>query len=124
MSYFNPKIYNKYNLSPDDRKEIDFWEQLMDNALECARAEYKYKSENDKNPLEVGIALKQLEAIELVEDNLASQLQDVIVSYIDNYDDEEFEKYKAAGEKECAKKGIKFEEPYASLKAQREAQEE
>lgn len=120
MTYFNPEIYNKYNLSPRDRKEIDFWERLMDNALASARDDYEYKKEHDDNPLGVGIALKQLEAIDNVENELVSQLQDVIISYIDNYDDAELEKYKAAGDKERKEKGIVFEKPFASLKAQRD----
>lgn len=107
MTWLNPDIYNKYNLSPEDRKEIDFYEGLMDNALENARYKYKYKVKHGKNPLNIGIAKKQLKAINKVEESLSCALQEVIVSYIEAYSDEEFEKYQAAGREEREK--IEFE---------------
>lgn len=113
MTFFNPDIYNKYNLSPEDRKEIDFYEGLMDSALENVRSEYAYTSKNDKNPLEVGIAQKQLEAIDDVKNSLAAALQEVVISYIEAYSDEEFEKYQAAGCEERKKVELELQ---ASLK--------
>lgn len=107
MTYFDPEIYNKYNLSPNDRAQIGLYENIINNALENARSEYAYISKNEKNPLEVSIAQKQLEAIKMVEDNLAANLQDVVVAFIESYDEEEFEKYQAAGRKEREKNKLK-----------------
>lgn len=120
MSYFDPETYNKYNLAPKDRIEIDFLEQLLDNAVANTKCDYEYEANNNDNPIEVDIAKKQLEAIEQVESNLYDAVQGYIVSIIDDYDDEEFERYKAAGDKERKEKGIVFEKPFASLKAQQE----
>lgn len=43
----------------------------------------------------------------MVEDNLAANLQDVVVAFIESYDEEEFEKYQAAGREEREKNKLK-----------------
>jgi hypothetical protein len=34
MTYFDPEIYNKYNLSPNDRAQIGLYENIINNALD------------------------------------------------------------------------------------------
>ena len=87
MSYYNPKIYNKENLSESDRRELDFWHDRIHEVIEQCRDETLSEGTGSKT-LDVIIN----EVIETFCENLridfGLSLHDLTVSIIDSYEQE------------------------------------
>lgn len=84
MTYFDPHIYNRENLKPRDRAELDYWLNAFNNAI--------YNATDD---MELGDgAIDQLKAdvvseyTELLKDELGLELQDNLVAFIEGYDED------------------------------------
>lgn len=110
MTYFDPEIYNKHNLKEKDRLEIEFYGNLIENAILNTEDHFELHADKE-NPISVGIMQYKLAAMEDLEDNLAMSLHDIVVSMIDNYDEEEFEMLRMRGDSERKEKGIQYKTP-------------
>ena len=84
MTYFNPKIYCKENLSESDKKDLDFYEQIFINVIENAKFEAEIPSEIE--------AFDNIRT-EIIENfcrdlrvRLGFDLQELVVGIIDGYD--------------------------------------
>lgn len=89
MSCYNPKIYNKQNLKEKDLRELEYYEgvfhTLIDNVVE------DYEQEDYPKGIDVlveGIAKDFAERLKVV---LGYQLNEDMVSIIDNYDEDDVE---------------------------------
>lgn len=88
MSYFDPKIYNKQNLKEEDRKELDFYEGLLETSINCV-----LEDEVDDEVNEAGI-LAQIkkeiyeECCNNIKELFGMQLQMAAINIIDDYENE------------------------------------
>ena len=90
MTYFNPAIYNKENLRKNDRKQLEYCEQVFKNVIMNTKADFD-ASEFGGN----SNTMKQI-VNEIVESfcnelrvNLGYELQENVVGIIDNYGEDE-----------------------------------
>ncbi len=111
MTYFNPEIYNKHNLKKSDRQEVEFYAELIKNTLLNAEDVIKVHAD-EGNPISKGIMQYQLTAIDEVRGQLAMQLHEVVVAYIENYNDEDFESLRIDGDHERKVQGVEYKTPY------------
>lgn len=114
MTYFNPEIYNKHNLKKKDRAEIEFYAEVIKNALYNAADDIKAHTDED-NPIRKGIMNYQMAAIDEVRKQMAMELHDVVVSYIENYNDEDFESLHIDGDHERKLQGIEYKTSYDAV---------
>lgn len=114
MTYFNPEIYNKHNLKKRDRDEIEFYAELIKNVLLNTEDVIKMHTDKD-NPISKGIADYQLAAIDEVREQMAMQLHDVVVGYIENYNDEDFESLRIDGDHERKVQGVEYKTSYDAM---------
>ncbi len=111
MTYLNPEIYNKHNLKKSDRQEVEFYAELIKNALLNAEDVIKVHAD-EGNPISKGIMQYQLTAIEEARNQLSMQLHDVVVAYIENYNDEDFESLRIDGDHERKVQGVEYKTSY------------
>ncbi len=111
MTYLNPEIYNKHNLKKSDRLEVEFYAELIKNALLNAEDVIKVHAGED-NPISKGIMQYQLTAIDEARNQLSMQLHDVVVAYIENYNDEDFESLRIDGDHERKVQGVEYKTPH------------
>lgn len=84
MSYFDPRIYNKQNLTEKDRREMDFWNEEVINTVEYVEDEYLSGIELE--------SVRNLAAPFIHEfckellDDWGTEMHTITTSTIDNYD--------------------------------------
>lgn len=87
MSYFDPEIYNEDNLKEQDKREIQFWRDSFLMDIDNALKDVCGFGENDKTLDKIKREIIE-EYIEALKVRVEYSVNDVIVSIIDNYDDE------------------------------------
>lgn len=92
MTYINPKIYNKQNLKPTDKFELDFWKDNFENAV--SNAQFNIELEMAGIPAIGDIVKDVVEAYNTeLRTAFYGKLQEVLVSIIDGYDDDDIKEY-------------------------------
>ena len=86
MTYFNPRIYNKQNLKEKDRKELEYWKEVFDSVIENAKERFVSSTITDIQTIDTLLTEVAEEFCEYVRADLGYQLQDNVVSIIDNYE--------------------------------------
>ena len=87
MTYFDPKIYNKQNLKSEDRKELEYWNDVFHHVIYNAQFNYRLDNITGSDTLDkiVGEVIegfcKQLGR------DLGHAMQDSLVGCIDNYEE-------------------------------------
>lgn len=86
MSFYNPKIFNKNNLKPEDRTELDFWNGEFLNCVENTKDEYLL---GDDIPM-IAELKKQIidDFCVALKTQWGYALQENVVGIIDNYDED------------------------------------
>lgn len=93
MTYFNPKIYCRENLKESDRRELDFYNEIMlliiDEALDDAEDQLRGTLSKKAFDLYMDV-LRDFAAF--TKETIGEKFNDFIVSCIDGYndDDEDF----------------------------------
>lgn len=82
MTYFDPHIYNRENLKPRDRAELDYWLNAFNNAIYNATYDMEL-GDGAIDQLKVDVVS---EFTELLQDEFGSELQGVLIAIIDGYD--------------------------------------
>lgn len=89
MTAFNHRYYNKENLKERDRHELDFWFDEFMNAVANAECEHVPFDEDEEQTV-LGRIHSEI-AAEILDDlreHIGWQFDEIMVSIIDNYDDE------------------------------------
>lgn len=86
MSYFDPEIYNKQNLKPEDRSELDFVQSMINDVIDSALSSYVWCEEIES----LKILKKQIAEnfSEHLKEKFGYSLNDICVSIIDGYEDD------------------------------------
>lgn len=87
MSYFDPNIYNKQNLREADRRELDYWQSIIYNAIDNTVWEY----ENDTDTPTIASIKQEIvnDFAEALKYSVGLDLQETAVSIIDSYPEDE-----------------------------------
>ena len=85
MSYFDPNVYNVEHLKPGDRRELEFWEETIENIIANA-----LEAPGDGRELSIVREVKEQLEKDLREE-AGNQLFDVMVSVISGYSDDEWD---------------------------------
>ena len=111
MTYFNPRIYNKQNLKEKDRKELEYWKEVFDSVIENAKEWFVSSTITDIQTIDNLLAEVAEEFCEYVRADLGYQLQDNVVSIIDNYegDIEEVEEPETFLYNQCGRENPRFQ---------------
>lgn len=84
MSYYNPKIFNKQNLKAEDRTELDYWDGVFKNVVLNTKEDY-----DDDIPAITELKKQIIDDFcEKLKTNWGYELQENVVSIIDNYEED------------------------------------
>ena len=91
MTYYNSKIYNKQNLKEKDLHELEYWNSVFTNVIETTDLGIECPSDT----LNSIIVEFQKDFVKELKTSLALTMQEHVISYIENYDEdvEEIEEY-------------------------------
>ena len=85
MSYFNPKVYNRENLTDADRRELDYWHDVFMSTVDGALDSYVENDEDCEalHELKKSIVEHFCEELKL---DFGCTIQENAVSVIDGYE--------------------------------------
>lgn len=103
MTYFDPAIFNKQNLKPKDRKELDFWEDIFKNVISTTRDEFECACIGLGETIFKIVNEISAEWVGKLHEALGAALQEVLIGIIEEYEDgvipqKEYETYIYEGE--------------------------
>lgn len=114
MTYFDPDVYNKYNLREDDRDEIELYGCMIADAIDVVKSDIEDElADAGDNPIAKGIAAYKLEAVEDVRRMMAFSLHGMIADRIESYDDDTYEGLQVRGDHERRVKGVEYTDMFA-----------
>lgn len=90
MSYFDERIYNSKNLHDEDKRIIRGADIIMRDLLRNEAADCGIALENNPSTLERIQIEERLNLLKQLWENYKVERLEMIVSFIDNYDDPEF----------------------------------
>lgn len=85
MSYFNPKVYNRENLTDADRRELDYWHDVFMSTIDGALCSYVENDEDCEALYELKKSIVEHFCEELKLD-FGCAMQEHAVSVIDDYE--------------------------------------
>lgn len=89
MTYFNPKIYCKQNLKEKDLKEMEYWKEEFEIALDMAYDKYNEVHCTADSMILDEIKIQLVDSfIEIVKECLGNRLQNALVSCIEGYEED------------------------------------
>ena len=92
MSFFNPDIYNEKNLEKDDAQSISDIRYVL-RCLDNEDIIDDYCSQRSMGKLETELMKERLNSYtEFIKDHLEENITELIVTMIEGYDEETFEK--------------------------------
>ena len=91
MTYFDPSVYNEQNLHETDKQEIEFWREMVEDALTNTRDDIAEEFE-----MLGGFSILKKLCLELIDryikefsKHLENYIFDYVIGIIDNYSVEE-----------------------------------
>ncbi|MCR4671979.1 MAG: hypothetical protein K5637_01915 [Lachnospiraceae bacterium] len=110
MTYFNPEYYDPKYLDDHDQTELRFWTSMLEAAIYQTEEDYHidaiYDGADATDPL---LSIREDMAksvLARLRDNFDLQAGDFVVSCIDGYDEEEYNKRKAAADAKEDNEGV------------------
>lgn len=85
MSYFNPKFYCKQNLETSDRCELQYWFDTFMNLIDNTLVDPEYFDDTESNTLSKILQEVRESFCDTLKDNLRVEMQDNLISIIENY---------------------------------------
>lgn len=114
VTYFDPDVYNKYNLSDDDRDEIELYGCMIADAIDVVKSDIEEElADTGDNPIAKGIATYKLETVEDVRRMMAFSLHGILADRIESYDDDTYEGLQVRGDHERRVKGVEYTDMFA-----------
>lgn len=114
MTYFDPDVYNKYNLREDDRDEIELYGCMIADAIDVVKSDIEDElADAGDNPIAKGIAAYKLETVEDVRRMMAFSLHGMIADRIESYDDDTYEGLQVRGDHERRVNGVEYTDMFA-----------
>jgi hypothetical protein len=114
VTYFDPDVYNKYNLSDDDRDEIELYGCMIADAIDVVKSDIEEElADAGDNPIAKGIAAYKLETVEDVRRMMAFSLHGILADRIESYDDDTYEGLQVRGDHERRVKGVEYTDMFA-----------
>ena len=114
MTYFDPDVYNKYNLSDDDRDEIELYGCMIADAIDVVKSDIEEElADAGDNQIAKGIAAYKLETVEDVRRMMAFSLHGILADRIESYDDDTYEGLQVRGDHERRVKGVEYTDMFA-----------
>ena len=94
MTYFDPKTYNEEKLNSTDKREIDFWRELFNNAVSNAEDEFLNSLPNFETDGDTMRNYFKKAVLENFRQNLIERFEwsvkDYVISRLDSYAAENF----------------------------------
>lgn len=114
MTYFDPDVYNKYNLSDDDRDEIELYGYMIADVIDVVKSDIEEElADAGDNPIAKGIAAYKLENVEDIRRMMAFALHGILAERIESYDDDTYEGLQVRGDHERRVKGVEYTDMFA-----------
>lgn len=114
VTYFDPDVYNKYNLSDDDRDEIELYGCMMADIIDAVKSDIEEElADAGDNPIAKGIAAYKLENVEDIRRMMAFALHGILAERIESYDDDTYEGLQVRGDHERRVKGVEYTDMFA-----------
>lgn len=114
VTYFDPDVYNKYNLSDDDRDEIELYGYMIADVIDVVKSDIEEElADAGDNPIAKGIAAYKLENVEDIRRMMAFALHGILAERIESYDDDTYEGLQVRGDHERRVKGVEYTDMFA-----------
>lgn len=114
VTYFDPDVYNKYNLSDDDRDEIELYGCMIADAIDVVKSDIEDElADAGDNPIAKGITAYKLETVEDIRRMMAFSLHGMLADRIESYDDDTYEGLQVRGDHERRVKGVEYTDMFA-----------